>query len=257
MKRSVLSVLSVLLAGCQTPYLDPNYSAALQAHQERERLWAQVAMERARAERERYIAIQLIGERGDSMAKQTALMALAFVNGAGTTSSVEVNRYAPLPVIPETQEDKALKWAAIFAGPVMSVAQGYFGYRLGVTQSNNAAAASIASYDSMSRVGIAGFDSISTVAQSGFRTNAEIAGFGINLGRDTLTSFARPNVIVTNGVLGSGSYVGDNSGAFSGNSGRIGSPDCPNSAGNGGLGGNELLPGSGGTATINCPSGRP
>jgi hypothetical protein len=143
---------------------------------------------------------------------------------------------AALPNPPENQEDRALKWAAIFAGPVMSVAQGYFGYRLGVTQSNNTANSTIASYNALSATSVAGFNANRDIANSGFNSNSSIAGNGFYTAAtianggfatigDIVQSVSRPNITVTNGVIGRGSYTGPNSGANSGNSGRINSDD--------------------------------
>ena len=70
-----------------------------------------------------------------------AIFALALGRGDGGTAR---NVGLTLPAIPESPEDRALKWAAIFAGPTTAIATGYFGYRLGVTQSNNAAATTTA-----------------------------------------------------------------------------------------------------------------
>src|SRR5207342_2350590 len=103
-----------------------------------------------------------IAQHGEPQAQQMAIMALA-LGGRGESAARSTD--VLVPRIPETQEDRALKWAAIFAGPITSVAQGYFGYRLGVAQSNNTANSTIASYTSMDRI-----------ANGGFASNVAIAG---------------------------------------------------------------------------------
>jgi hypothetical protein len=271
MRAIALTVVLVAVAsGCQTPHLDPNYAAQIQAYQDRERMWAQVQIERARTEQARYLAIQHIANDGDPQSRQTALMVLALsgggaaISGAGA-SGVGDFRSVPLPVVPETQEDKALKWTQVLLGPTIGLVAGYYGYKMGIQQSNNAAATSIAGYDTIRGLGIAGYTSLEGTARTGFMANASIANQGLGFGRDLLGQLERPNIIITDGVLGSGSYVGPNSGTNSGNTGRITSPDCPNSAGNG-FGGvltpqGIVVPGVGGSASINCgatsTTGRP
>jgi hypothetical protein len=87
-----------------------------------------------------------IADRADAQTKSMAIIALALGGrGEAVTRAIDVQ----LPRIPETQEDRALKWAAVFAGPVTAVATGYFGYKLGQTQSNNQAATTQASYSAL------------------------------------------------------------------------------------------------------------
>lgn len=144
MKRTALA-LSIALAGCQTT-LDPNYALQLESYRLTISSQQQVEVARARAEEARYQAIALVAERADAQSKQMAILALALSRSSEAAArAIEVQ----LPRIPETQEDRALKWAAVFAGPVTAVATGYFGYRLGQTQSNNQAATTQASYSAL------------------------------------------------------------------------------------------------------------
>jgi hypothetical protein len=76
-----------------------------------------------------------------------AILALAL--GGRSTDTQSRSTDVVLPRIPESQEDRALKWAAVFAGPTTAIATGYFGYRLGQTQSNNQAATTQASYSAL------------------------------------------------------------------------------------------------------------
>ena len=141
MKRTALALV-VALAGCQTT-LDPNYAIQLESYRLTITSQQNVEMAKARAEEARYNAIATVAERADPASKQMAIFALALLRGGEATArAVDV----VLPRIPETQKDRALKWASVFAGPVTAIATGYFGYRLGQTQSNNQAATTQSSY---------------------------------------------------------------------------------------------------------------
>lgn len=150
MKRIAAATLvaftsSTFLAACQTT-LDPNYAIQLESYRLTIASQQSVELAKARAEEARYNAIALIGERGDPQSKQLAILALALSRTSEAAArAIEVQ----LPRIPETQEDRALKWAAVFAGPVTAVTMGYFGYKLGQTQSNNQAATTQASYNAL------------------------------------------------------------------------------------------------------------
>jgi hypothetical protein len=218
---ALLTVL--LLAGCQTT-MDPNYSLQMESYRLTITSQQNVEIAKARAEEARYTAMAAIADRADPQSKQMAILALALARG-GEASARAIN--VTLPNIPEAQEDKALRWATLFAGPVMSVAQGYFGYRLGVAQSNNTATAAIASYNALGTTAAAGFNSNASIAGSGFGAVSSIAGSSFGALRDIGSVFTRPNITLTNtgGVIGSGSWTGPNSGANSGNSGRINSDD--------------------------------
>jgi hypothetical protein len=222
--KLICGLLTVSLAGCATT-LDPNFSVQMQAYSDTVRAQQQVEMARARADEARYNALAAIAQTSDGTSRQMAILALALGKGGeATTRNIAVT----LPGIPESQEDRALKWAAIFAGPVTSVATGYFGYRLGVTQSNNATQSTIASYNAFANTALAGFATNNSIATTGINATAGIA----NTAFATLPLLrpVTPNVITTingNGVIAGrdGRYVGDNSGAESGNSGRISSPN--------------------------------
>jgi hypothetical protein len=132
----------VCLAGCQTT-LDPNYAIQLESYRLTITSQQNVEIAKARAEEARYNAMAQIAERSDAQTKSMAILALALGGrGEATTQNVAVQ----LPRIPETQEDRALKWAAIFSGPTTALVSSYFGYRLGQTQSNNQATTTQASY---------------------------------------------------------------------------------------------------------------
>jgi hypothetical protein len=254
-RRLLWPLVAVTLVGCQTATLDPNF--ALQMESYRLTITSQQAVEvaKARAEEARYTAMAAIADRADPQSKQMAILALALARGG--SDAVVKTASLNLPIIPETQEDRALKWAAIFAGPVMSVAQGYFGYRLGVQQSNNTANSTIASYNALGTTATAGFNSNASIAGSGFGAVQNVANAGFGTIGNLSSAFTRPNITLTatNGVIGSGSYTGPYSGANSGNSGRINSDDnqrnCNPVAGNAGPPAPPgTTPGAGGSVTL-------
>mgnify|MGYP003575165693 CR=1 FL=1 len=223
MKRNASSLLlCVALAGCAT-YLDPNYAVQIEAYRQTVAAQKMVEVEKAKAEAARYDAIAAIAAYGDAATRGMALVALALAGRDG--SSVQQVNVA-IPQAPERQEDRAFKWAALFAAPVATLAQGYFTYRLGVTQSNNATNASIASYNALGATAAAGFGANQGIAAAGFGTAQGIATAGFS----ALAQMRPPTPNITfngTGVVagGNGSYVGPNSGHNSGNTGRISSPD--------------------------------
>jgi hypothetical protein len=140
MKLLPLAVLT--LVGCQTT-LDPNYALQLESYRLTIASQQNVEIARARTEEARYNAMAQIAERSDGPTKSMAILALALGGkGEQPTRAVEVQ----LPRIPETQEDRALKWAAIFSGPTTALVSSYFGYQLGKVQSNNQAQTTQSSY---------------------------------------------------------------------------------------------------------------
>jgi len=147
------------------------------------------------------------------VSRQTAILALALSGREGVAAQpVPVQ----LPRIPESQEDRALKWAAIFAGPTIAIAQGWFGYKLGVAQSNNQASTTIASYNALGATAIAGYGANRDIANAGFITVSDIAT------ALKPTTPVIPSITINgNGVVGDGSYTGDNSGTNSANQGII------------------------------------
>jgi hypothetical protein len=140
MKRILL--VTLVLGGCQTT-LDPNYALQLESYRLTISAQQSVEIAKANAEAARYAAMAAIAERADGPTKSMAIFALAMSRGGeASTKPVEVH----LPRIPETQEDRALKWATVFAGPTTALVSSYFGYQLGKVQSNNQAQTTQASY---------------------------------------------------------------------------------------------------------------
>lgn len=221
MKSIVL--LSLALTGCVTT-LDPNYALQLESY--RLTISAQQAVEvaKANAEEARYQAMAAIAQNSDPNTRNMAVMALALARGGGGGGG---NVNVVLPQAPERQEDRAYKWAALFAAPVATLVQGYFGYRTAINASNNNKDTSIASYNAFGTVATAGFNSNVGIANAGFGAVQGVAASGF--GAIAAMRPPAPSIITLNGTGviagGNGGYVGPNSGTNSGNTGRISSPD--------------------------------
>jgi hypothetical protein len=229
--RIVLSSLAALaLAGCATA-LDPNYAMQMQAYTDTVRAQQAVELAKANAEAARYAAMSAIARDSDAGTRNMALVALA-MSGRGGGAGGNVN--VVLPQAPERQEDRAYKWAALFAAPVATLVQGYFGYRTAINSSDNNRETSIASYNAFSNVAGAGFASNVGIANAGFGAAQGIAASGF--GAIGSLRPPQPNVITISGtgvIAGrDGSYVGPNSGSNSGNSGHIGNQDRTDSPDN-------------------------
>lgn len=147
--RAVATVVlaSLALGGCQTT-LDPNYALQLESYRLTITSQQNVEMAKSRAEEARYNAIAAVAERADAASKQMAIFALALLRGGDVqVRNVEVQ----LPRIPETQEDRALKWASILVPTVATVAIAGFSASVARTQSNNQAATTQASYTAFTK----------------------------------------------------------------------------------------------------------
>lgn len=232
MRTLIAVTMATALAGCAAT-LDPNYAMQVDAYSQTVRAQQAVALAYVQAEAARYDAMRAIALTGDRDSRAMAMLALALGGHGGGGAPAGVTA-ATVPAVPESQDSRALKWAALFAAPVATLAQGYFGYRLGVAQSSNATQSTIASYNALSNV-----------AGAGFGASASIAGAGFGAVSDLFQALPLiPPSITLNGtgVIGSGRYVGPNSGANSGNSGTLGngnrndSPDrnCSGATGDGG-----------------------
>lgn len=240
-KLTVIATLSALaITGCATTKIDPNYAARLTAQASIEQVRAQAELEHARAETARMLALQRIGESGDTNARQFAVFALAFAGNSGRGRDGVVTQ--PLPPIPDSTGDTALKWAQVLSGPVAMLGSGYFGYKLGVTQSNNNAATTIAGYNSFSSIANSGFNSTTAIANGGFTAAGQIAG---NI------QAPQPNITIGgNGVIGSGTMSTTLSGTGVLGNGTYTGPVTRNcSGGNGAAGGNGAVGGNGGAGT--------
>jgi hypothetical protein len=252
-----LMALVLAVGGCATTKVDPNFAAQIEAYSAGQRAQADVAKAKADAERARYDAIAQIGQSGDAAAKIASVLALALGNGSNSLTSAPPTSQ-PLPAPPESGADKAFKWAALIAGPVTNVASGYFGYKLGVTQSNNATAQAIASTNAFAATATAGLSATTNVASSGFNAATGIATAGFNTatqGYGAATQIAAliqaPAANVTlsgQGVIGNGTYTGPVTRTCTGGSGASGSGGASGLTGSGGPSGTTGNAGSSGTA---------
>ena len=219
MRFAILSAAGLLAACAAT--LDPNYAVQVEAYSNAVRAQQAVAVAYANAEAARYDAMRAIALASDHDTRSMAVLALALGGRGGGDAAAGVSAPAP-PVVPESQDARAYKWAALFAAPVATLAQGYFGYQLGIRQSQNATQSAMASYSALSNVAGSGFTSALGIASAGFRADNRIAT-GAFSALTTLVPQLRPNITISgSGVVGTGTYNGPNSGANSGNSGQIG-----------------------------------
>jgi hypothetical protein len=247
--------LALVVSGCASTGTDKNFAMQIEAYSSGQRANADVAKAKADAERARYEAIAEIGKTGDATAKVASVIALALGNGSAASSAQPSSQ--PLPQLPESDADKAFKWASLIAGPLTNVAQGFFGYKLGVVQSNNQTAMSIANTNAFASTAAAGFGANTSIASSGFNAAGNIASAGFN----STTSIAAliqapaPNLTLSGtGVIGSGSYTAPitttrtctGGPAAAGNAAPSGSTGTAGSSGTTGQGGSSGTTGQGG-----------
>lgn len=208
-----------LVAGCATP-MDANYAIQIDAYRATVAAQQAVEIEKARAESARYAAIEAIASFGDQSTRGMALVALALSGRDGGSAARVVN--VTLPSTPETADARAYKWAALFGPPLAMLAQGWFGYKLGVAQVNANRDITMSSYSALGSVARSGFNATQGIAAAGFDASQGLGVAGFNA-----IGNLRPNQITLSGsgVIGDGTYTGPYSGANSGNSGRINSPD--------------------------------
>ena len=225
-KVIALATLLVFMGGCATG-VDPNYKMRLEAQLAIESRYADAEKEKYKADQMKYAAIQKIGETGDTTAKAVAMMAL--MGGNGSNGPAQQRSQMPLPQH-ETTGDAALKWVSALGGPTAMLISGYFGYKLGETQSNNAAASTIAGYNAFGTVANSGFGAATQIANAGFASNGVLAGQ------------IQPNITLSGtGVIGAGTMT---SNVNSNNR------TCAGGNGVGGISGTVAIPGTGGNA--NC-----
>lgn len=183
MKRIAYLLIAALLAGCATP-----------GYVEYTQVMAAQALANAEARAKTNAAIMAMAAQGDATTKTVAVMLLAMQNAP-----------SQLPV--EPPRDQALQWASLVLPSVTALAGGYFGYRLGVTQSNNQAATTQSSYGTLGTVATGGYASNTLIAGTGFSTLAQFKPTPVDWAG--VIGNLQPNVTITNttggdGVLGSG-----------------------------------------------------
>jgi hypothetical protein len=140
--KTVAAMLVIVLTGCATT-LDPNFAVQMESYRLTITSQQNVEIAKARAEEARYNALATIADRADAQSKQMAILALA-LSGRSEAAARPVE--VQLPRIPETAEDRALKWASVLVPSVANIALAGFSYSLGKRQSDNQAATTQSSY---------------------------------------------------------------------------------------------------------------
>lgn len=195
-KFIVVAVLAALMVGCATG-VDPNYKLRLETQLAIESKYAEVAKANALALQARYAAVQKGMETGDTTAKTVGMVILGGIGGGGQ-QELMARVPAPVPTL-ETNSDTVLKYFQALSTPTAMLVSGYFGYKMGVVQSNNAAATTIAGYNTFGTMAGAGYTAASNIATAGFNSNGTLAGF---------IQAPQPNQTFSGtGVWGSGTYA--------------------------------------------------
>jgi len=176
MKRAAcwLCIVS-MLGGCATPEAYQAYAASMR----------DIAASNAQAQAAQHTAIMHLATAGDATTKTVAVLMLAL--GVGK----------PQQVIVEPPKNEALQWAQVLMPTLTAVGLGYFGYRLGQTQSNNAAATSIAGYGAMNGIADSGFNAVGQFKPAPFDWSGLAA---LQPNNTTTTTYTNTG----NGVLGGG-----------------------------------------------------
>lgn len=138
MKAAAWVALTAMLGGCATPEAYQAYATASQ----------EIARANANAQAAQHAAIMQLAANGDATTKTVAVLMLAL--GLGNKQQA----------IMEPPRNEALQWAQVLMPTLTAVGLGYFGYRLGQTQSNNAASVSIAGYGAMNGIADSGFSAV-------------------------------------------------------------------------------------------------
>ena len=176
--RKVAYILPALLIGCASPEQYLAYSQG------------QAAIESAKhaADAARYKAMSDIAASGDSASKVAAVMALA-IGQAQTPTQLQ-----PPP------KNEALQWAQILVPGLTSIAGIYYGAKVGMNASDNAAAVSMSTNNAF--LGMAGKIQAPAVPQANvYTTNTSTVT--TNTDRHDITS---PTTLSGVGTLGSGDY---------------------------------------------------
>ena len=132
-------VLLFALAGCQT-----------QGYQQYADAMARIAEANASVQREQIMAMQLLAQNGNDPTTRTVAVVMLALGAQNGSKNLNV---AP-------PQNEALEWARIIVPSISTLAMGYFGFRLGQTQSDNAASTAQASYEAMSGMSIGGYNAI-------------------------------------------------------------------------------------------------
>lgn len=139
MRRATAAILTITLAGCQTTgYAD--YANAV----------ARVAEANAQIAREQSAAMMELAKFGSDPTTRTVAVLMLAMGAQNGQKNVHI---AP-------PQNEALEWARVLVPSLSTLAMGYFGYRLGVHQSDNSADVSIAGYNAMNGIANSGFNAV-------------------------------------------------------------------------------------------------
>jgi hypothetical protein len=178
-------MVAMFLSGCSTTQAYQQYALAIQ----------HAAEARSAAQVEQSKAIMQLALSGDATTKTVAVMLLAMQ--AGSKEQVNI----------EPPKNEALQFAQVFAPIIATLGLGYWGFRLGQTQSDNQAATTQSSYGALVGIANGGFGALRPVPfdwsglaalQPNITTTTTIGGDGVVSG-GTIT---KPVATTCNGTTG-------------------------------------------------------
>jgi hypothetical protein len=156
-RTAALLIAAITITGCASTEQYAAHRAQLDA-------WERVEKARADAQARRFDALSIVAQRGDPIAQVAVAFAIAGGGSAGTMQT----QTAP-PAVPDP-DAAAYRWAALLLPTATAITTSVAGYRLGVAQSDNAAATAIAGYNTMGTLGTAGTTAATNIATAGFNT---------------------------------------------------------------------------------------
>jgi hypothetical protein len=193
-------LLALLSASCAT---NDNYYIT---QREQIAAWERVEIARAQADSRKYEALSVAANNGSDVARVAVALA---VGGVGNGQNFQ---HTQIPQV-QAPQDEAYKWAALILPTATNIAVAGFGYKLGVTQSDNSRLQTEASYRAVS---------------SGYTSNAQIASYiqapGATTTTTTTNTSSTSNSLSGTGVVGSGSYAVRNCNGGIGGSATNGGP---------------------------------
>lgn len=199
-----LAVITLAMSGCATQ--DYEHYANAQASMAQAQSATAVA---------RYAALERIAVTGDSVARVAAVMGLA---GLGSEGHSALGGNVAAPTAPGST---ALQWASVL---VPGLTQAYMisaNVKLGMRQSDNATALGLGQSRDQTATSTATFAAFGNLA-SHIQAPAANVNTTTNTTAPTTNTTITTNSLSGSGVIGAGSYsIGPNSGAQSGNSGRL------------------------------------
>jgi hypothetical protein len=254
--RALPCLLAAVLTSCATT-LDPNYAAQLQAYENALRLQAEVARSRHDAEAARYRALADVGAGGNEQTRALAVLALGM---AGGNSTVVNTAASSPPPIPESDGDRALKWAAILVPPLTVIAQSGFSYKLASQQTRYNAETTQSAFGALrdANFATAGVGAAGWNALGGALTNAGAGSTALGVaGFNALSTLGSNSLATIGGVATSSNQslttLGQSGFAALTDTARLipQPPQSINNSGNSGVigGGSNCIGGNSGTVT--------